>query len=97
VKFKRAKNASRVKFDLAPGACRYTNPIVPANPLKFVSLAVFIAALLTAWACSAAGLWPLLFGIGWVGGAAAMWLHFHTNDLIRTREEYYAAHPEEEP
>ncbi len=37
------------------------------------------------------------FAIGWALGAAAMWFYFHLADLIRTRDEYYDAHPDERP
>jgi hypothetical protein len=37
------------------------------------------------------------FVIGWFLGACGMWLYFLKVDLIRTRDEYYAAHPEEKP
>ncbi len=39
----------------------------------------------------------IAFCIGWAFGGIAMWLYFVKSDLIRTREEYYEAHPEERP
>lgn len=37
------------------------------------------------------------FCLGWFVGGLIMWVYFHASDLIRTREEYYAAHPEDRP
>ncbi len=38
-----------------------------------------------------------VFCAGWAFGSAIMWFYFYKAGLIRTREEYYAAHPEERP
>jgi hypothetical protein len=39
----------------------------------------------------------ILFLIGMSCGAALMWFYFHWADLIRTRDEFYRAHPEHAP
>ncbi len=31
-----------------------------------------------------------LFALGWFGGAAVVWWHFHSSGLIRSRSEWYA-------
>ncbi len=30
------------------------------------------------------------FALGWFGGAAVVWWHFHSSGLIRSRSEWYA-------
>lgn len=39
----------------------------------------------------------IFFCLGCSLGASLMWWHFIRNDLIRTRDEWYAAHPEHRP
>lgn len=39
----------------------------------------------------------IAFLLGCSVGGLAMWFYFIKSDLIRTREEYYRAHPEYKP